>query len=147
MEEQSVLSAASGAASDLAGGDGWVARAQRNRRPAGGEQADQALKKRAGAAGDRRAGPCGAPRRRRPGWAQGRARARATRRGGREGRAALVILYSISFASLQACARRRLADKAGEGLRKGQDKAVSRSQRAGLQVSGCSCILGIVAFF
>ena len=37
--------------------------------------------------------------------------------------------------------------KAGKDSGKAKTKAVSRSQRAGLQVSGGSCILGIVAFF
>ena len=36
--------------------------------------------------------------------------------------------------------------KAGKDSGKAKTKAVSRSQRAGLQVSGGSCILGIVAF-
>lgn len=104
------MSAASGAASDLAaGGDGWVAHAA----PLGASRRTEARGRGGHAAGDGRAGsPLRRAAGRRPRQVSG-ARSCSGRAAVGEGRSALVILYSPFLLRSRACARCRLAVRLG----------------------------------
>lgn len=104
------MSAASGAASDLAaGGDGWVAHTA----PLGASGRTEARGRGGRAAGDGRAGsPLRRAAGRRPRQGCG-ARSRPSRAAMGEGRSALVILYSPFLLRSRACARCRLAVRLG----------------------------------